>query len=99
MSASQSKASKSSTTESNGRDPKSTTEVNGQAPANGAPLTLNPGTAERPSNQTLLDWYRLMHLGRILDEKAANYLKQAKGWSYHAPCSGHEGIQLALGAS
>ncbi|MEO5929335.1 MAG: thiamine pyrophosphate-dependent enzyme [Candidatus Kapaibacterium sp.] len=40
-----------------------------------------------------------MHLGRILDEKAANYLKQAKGWSYHAPCAGHEGIQLALGVS
>ncbi|MBS1910923.1 MAG: 2-oxoisovalerate dehydrogenase [Bacteroidetes bacterium] len=40
-----------------------------------------------------------MHLGRILDEKAANYLKQAKGWSYHAPCAGHEGIQLALGLS
>ena len=40
-----------------------------------------------------------MHLGRLLDDKAANYLKQAKGWSYHAPCSGHEGIQLALGKS
>ena len=54
---------------------------------------------ERPSNQTLLEWYELMHLGRLLDEKAANYLKQAKGWSYHAPCAGHEGIQLALGKS
>ncbi|MEZ4784602.1 MAG: thiamine pyrophosphate-dependent enzyme [Candidatus Kapaibacterium sp.] len=41
----------------------------------------------------------MMHLGRLLDDKAANYLKQAKGWSYHAPCSGHEGIQLALGKS
>ena len=49
------------------------------------------------SNDTLLEWYELMHLGRLLDEKAANYLKQAKGWSYHAPCAGHEGIQLALG--
>lgn len=46
---------------------------------------------------TLLEWYTMMHLGRLLDEKAANYLKQAKGWSYHAPCAGHEGIQLALG--
>jgi 2-oxoisovalerate dehydrogenase E1 component len=55
--------------------------------------------AARPDNATLLSWYRLMHLGRILDEKAANYLKQAKGWSYHAPCAGHEGIQLALGLS
>jgi len=53
----------------------------------------------RPDNATLVEWYRLMHLGRILDEKAANYLKQAKGWSYHAPCAGHEGIQLALGVT
>lgn len=46
---------------------------------------------------TLLDWYRIQHLGRRLDEKAANYLKMAKGWSYHAPFAGHDGIQLALG--
>lgn len=46
---------------------------------------------------TLLDWYRTQHLGRRLDEKAALYLKQAKGWSYHAPFAGHDGIQLALG--
>jgi 2-oxoisovalerate dehydrogenase E1 component len=43
--------------------------------------------------------YRLMHLGRILDDKAPNYLKQAIGWSYHAPSAGHDGIQLALGLS
>ena len=46
---------------------------------------------------TLLDWYTTQHLGRRLDEKAANYLKMAKGWSYHAPFAGHDGIQLALG--
>lgn len=46
---------------------------------------------------TIIDWYKLMHLGRRLDEKAALYLKQAKGWSYHAPYAGHDGIQLALG--
>ena len=55
--------------------------------------------AGRPDNETLLAWYTEMHLGRLLDDKAANYLKQAKGWSYHAPCAGHEGIQLALGKS
>lgn len=48
---------------------------------------------------TLRNWYRLMHLGRLLDEKAARYLKMAKGWSYHAPCAGHDGIQLALGVT
>ncbi len=41
--------------------------------------------------------YRVMHLGRILDDKAPNYLKQGLGWSYHAPCAGHDGIQVALG--
>ncbi|MBI5648137.1 MAG: 2-oxoisovalerate dehydrogenase [Ignavibacteriae bacterium] len=46
---------------------------------------------------TLRHWYQLMHLGRLLDEKAARYLKMSKGWSYHAPCAGHEGIQLAMG--
>jgi 2-oxoisovalerate dehydrogenase E1 component len=45
----------------------------------------------------LLEWYKTQHLGRRLDEKAANYLKMAKGWSYHAPFAGHDGIQLALG--
>lgn len=47
--------------------------------------------------KTIIDWYKLNHLGRRLDEKAALYLKMAKGWSYHAPFSGHDGIQLALG--
>jgi len=47
--------------------------------------------------QTLEKWYRLMVLGRALDERAPNYLKQAIGWSYHAPYAGHDGIQLAIG--
>ncbi|OQA38331.1 MAG: 2-oxoisovalerate dehydrogenase subunit beta [Acidobacteria bacterium ADurb.Bin340] len=48
---------------------------------------------------TLKHLYQIMHLGRVLDDKAPNYLKQAVGWSYHAPCAGHDGIQLALGLS
>ncbi|MEN6510769.1 MAG: thiamine pyrophosphate-dependent enzyme [Chloroherpetonaceae bacterium] len=48
-------------------------------------------------NDTVIKYYRLNHLGRKLDEKASNYLKMAKGWSYHAPFAGHDGIQLALG--
>ncbi|MDR3673351.1 MAG: thiamine pyrophosphate-dependent enzyme [Holophaga sp.] len=48
---------------------------------------------------TLKTWFRIMHMGRVLDDKAPNYLKQALGWSYHAPCAGHDGIQLALGLS
>ncbi len=49
------------------------------------------------SNDEIIAWYKLMHLGRKLDEKAALYLKMAKGWSYHAAFAGHDGIQLALG--
>lgn len=47
--------------------------------------------------ETIIEWYKMNHLGRRLDDKAALYLKMAKGWSYHAPFSGHDGIQLALG--
>jgi len=47
--------------------------------------------------ETLKHWYYLMSLGRALDDRAPNYLKQAIGWSYHAPYAGHDGIQLAIG--
>jgi 2-oxoisovalerate dehydrogenase E1 component len=46
---------------------------------------------------TLASWYKLMIRGRALDDRAPNYLKQALGWSYHAPAAGHDGIQLAIG--
>lgn len=52
---------------------------------------------DNTDKKTLEFWYRLLTLGRQLDEKAPNYLKQALGWSYHAPYAGHDGIQLAIG--
>jgi len=61
-----------------------------------AALNAPEGTTA-PSREELCHWYELMHLGRLLDDKAPNYLKQAIGWSYHAPCAGHDGIQLAAG--
>ncbi|PIQ32916.1 MAG: 2-oxoisovalerate dehydrogenase [Bacteroidetes bacterium CG18_big_fil_WC_8_21_14_2_50_41_14] len=54
-------------------------------------------TLDNTDKETLTKWYQLMTLGRQLDEKAPNYLKQALGWSYHAPYAGHDGIQLAIG--
>jgi 2-oxoisovalerate dehydrogenase E1 component len=54
-------------------------------------------TIKKTDKETLEKWYRLMTIGRAIDEKAPNYLKQAIGWSYHAPYAGHDGIQLALG--
>lgn len=50
-------------------------------------------------SKTLKRWYQLMHLARMLDLKAANYVRQAKGWSYHSSCAGHDGVQLILGLS
>ncbi len=47
--------------------------------------------------ETLAKWIKLMLVGRIIDNRAPNYLKQAIGWSYHAPFAGHDGIQLAIG--
>ncbi len=54
-------------------------------------------TIKKTPKDTLEKWYRLMTIGRAIDEKAPNYLKQAIGWSYHAPYAGHDGIQLAIG--
>ncbi len=48
-------------------------------------------------HEILKHWFKLMTIGRAIDEKAPNYLKQAIGWSYHAPYAGHDGIQLAVG--
>ncbi len=54
-------------------------------------------TLKDTEKDILRDWYYLMTLGRQIDDKAPNYLKQALGWSYHAPYAGHDGIQLAIG--
>ena len=49
-----------------------------------APATDNPAPANR---EELARWYGLMHLARLLDDKARNYLKLSLGWSYHAPAA------------
>ncbi|HPR32321.1 MAG TPA: thiamine pyrophosphate-dependent enzyme [Prolixibacteraceae bacterium] len=54
-------------------------------------------TIKNVDKTTLENWYRLLVTGRKIDERAPNYLKQAIGWSYHAPFAGHDGIQFALG--
>lgn len=52
---------------------------------------------KKTPKETLEKWFKLMSIGRAIDNKAPNYLKQAIGWSYHAPYAGHDGIQLAVG--
>ena len=54
-------------------------------------------TTKNTDKETLRQWYFLLSLGRQIDDRAPNYLKQAIGWSYHAPCAGHDAIQLAIG--
>ena len=54
-------------------------------------------TINNTDKELLEKWLYLMVLGRMIDEKAPNYLKQGLGWSYHAPYAGHDGIQLAIG--
>jgi 2-oxoisovalerate dehydrogenase E1 component len=54
-------------------------------------------SVKKTDKETLARWFHLMVLGRALDDRAPNYLKQAIGWSYHAPYAGHDGIQLAIG--
>ena len=59
--------------------------------------TVKHHDIKKTSKQTLGQWLHLMILGRMIDERAPNYLKQALGWSYHAPYAGHDAIQLAIG--
>lgn len=60
------------------------------------PLTV---VKEQVATDTQLAWYRLIHQGRLLDDRARGYIRKAMGWSYHASHAGHDGIQLALGLS
>lgn len=52
---------------------------------------------KKTDKKVLKKWFELLSLGRMLDDRAPNYLKQAIGWSYHAPFAGHDAIQLAIG--
>lgn len=54
-------------------------------------------TAANVDKGVLREWYGVLTMGRQIDDRAPNYLKQAIGWSYHAPCAGHDAIQLAVG--
>jgi 2-oxoisovalerate dehydrogenase E1 component len=54
-------------------------------------------TIKNVDKEILKSWLTTLVVGRKLDERAPNYLKQAIGWSYHAPYAGHDGIQFAIG--
>ena len=54
------------------------------------PVPRYPGHAEV---------WRTLTLARLIDDEAPNFLRKNLGWSYHAPCAGHEAIQVALGCT
>jgi 2-oxoisovalerate dehydrogenase E1 component len=74
-------------------------DIHQKAETTGEGLELLSDGGTSVHSKTLKRWYQLMHLARLLDTKAATYVRQAKGWSYHSSCAGHEGIQLILGLS
>lgn len=75
-------------------------KANGKAKTNGKSDGLAFQTqGVDVSPETITEWYRLHYLTRQLDERASRYIRRGMGWSYHARCSGHEGIQVALGLS
>lgn len=51
----------------------------------------------RISKSLAHDIYRQLFLTREMDDRAARYVRRGMGWSFHARCGGHEGIQIALG--
>ena len=74
-------------------------DVNTKTRAQKPELEPLPDSGISVHTKTLQRWYQLIHLGRSIDLKAALYVRQSKGWSYHSSCAGHEGIQLILGLS
>lgn len=59
--------------------------------------TLNTNAFGKVDNDTVLRWYELLYTTRAIDTRASLYIRRGMGWSYHARCAGHEGIQIALG--
>ena len=61
------------------------------------PLMTN--AAGKVASDVVIGWYKLLFSTRQMDERASRYIRRGMGWSYHARCAGHEGIQVALGLS
>lgn len=72
-----------------------TTQTAASAPTSLPPLKTN--AYGKVDNDTVLRWYQLLYTTRAVDTRASIYIRRGMGWSYHARCAGHEGIQIALG--
>lgn len=49
------------------------------------------------SKTEAIEIYQQLFMTREMDDRAARYVRRGMGWSFHARCGGHEGIQVALG--
>lgn len=63
------------------------------------PLPSLKTSAFAATNEQQIAWYKLIFSTRAMDDRASRYIRRGMGWSYHARCAGHEGIQVALGLS
>lgn len=61
------------------------------------PMPALKASAFAANAEQQLAWYRLLFSTRAMDDRASRYIRRGMGWSYHARCGGHEGIQIALG--
>jgi len=75
---------------------KTSTGANGPAADEPMPMNVRAANVDR---ELVLRWYRLAYMTRSMDERASIYIRRSMGWSYHARCSGHEAIQIAMGLS
>lgn len=64
-------------------------------PANLPPLKTD--AYGKVAGDVVVGWYKLLFQTRQIDERASRYIRRGMGWSYHARCAGHEGIQVAIG--
>ena len=76
-----------------------TTQTTARKTTGGGLPPLRTDACGPVSADTVVAWYRLLYQTRQLDERASRYIRRGMGWSYHARCAGHEGIQIALGLS
>lgn len=76
-----------------------TTQTATSTPPKMGPLPSLKTNALAATADQQVAWYKLIFSTRAIDDRASRYIRRGMGWSYHARCAGHEGIQVALGLS
>jgi 2-oxoisovalerate dehydrogenase E1 component len=87
---------KSNTAAKNKTSKNNSNHYNGSNGKNGSDINPKSGSSTELSKEEALKALRLMLVGRSIDNKAMNLLKQGKTF-FHIAGSGHEAIQVATG--